>query len=267
MSAFIIAYRNEAGEDRRISLDIETEISYEGKSEVSAFPLESGAVVSDHKTNKPIVINVTGKVSRHPIPGYDDADAYGSFSNKDLTYPTQDRAATNYPPIKYPPPQPTAAIGNPGSLLAGLKQPQPVRQNRDTSPNLPTSAHGFWVTDFASRSKKILDELEEIRIKAFPCDVIFELDTATDMQLTSVVATRSKEQGTTSVFALTFEAIKRTTLRKADVPIPSELLAKPKKSLGSQSQKEDDPTKEAQKKSWLKQIANGGVKKLFGLDQ
>src|SRR5688572_17648592 len=100
MGAVVIAHQNRAGERRRLSLDVETDLVWEGKSELSEFPLQSGGSFQDHKTNLPDVFTMTGIVSKTPSIRNPGGTEFGSVGSKTLRLPALLRPS--YPPIQYP---------------------------------------------------------------------------------------------------------------------------------------------------------------------
>lgn len=268
MGAVLIAYQNEAGERRRISLDVEQELTFEGRSQFSEFPLQSGGSFQDHKTDLPDVFNLNGIVSKTPSAKNPGGDRWGSVEVRELQLPPM-LARPTYAPIQYPAPETRFRPVNPTSptqviaALQGPDQPQPKRENEGSSrDSRATGAHGFWgnAATFENRCQVMQDELNEIRRKAYSCEVITGQHSGTDFQITSVVVTISAENGERADFQIGFSKIQQTELRQADVPIPAEVLATPISRSGSQAAKTDEEAKEEGKReSILRKLSGDGA--------
>jgi len=264
MSTLVISYRDATQAPRSVELDIYEQISIDLNSTLSAFPLQSGGTFSDHKIDLPDKFEVQGRVSNTPSLTNPGAAFQGSVRLRPLTYPAGfDPGGLVYPPLSYPPANDRLPRNAVDALRAGVgaivgaNQPQPVRTSPKRPESPPAGALGFYTDNYEDRCQKLLEELAEIKSKAFPCDVICDLRTGSQMQLCQIGVSKATEDGSTAVFSLRFERFAQIDLRLADSPIPAEALASRVTKQGSQSAK-DDPKEEAKKESLAHQLLGGG---------
>lgn len=273
----VLVYKNELNKENYVYFDVVTSISQIGESEVSQFPVENGAVITDHIINKNDVITFSGGISNDPLQDANISGAVqdftipGTVKPVDLNYPefidTRFNSA-RAPKLQYPKQSVSAArvinslnvqsaINAVTDALSGAREPQPTYG----SPNLPQPprlASSAWVTDGdeSSRAQKMFTLLNLIRTSRFMCEVITQEEIYTDMVITKVDVNKTAGSSDNAlIFNLVLQEIQIPTLARVGAIQPdgnatsTQNISARSSPGGAKSPQPNDPAKASAQES------------------
>jgi hypothetical protein len=198
-------------------------------AEITEFPVEVGANISDHYRVKLNEIRLEVFVSQEPIDNLRHPSGQGFWGAQKLItppYPSGPVLATVAKAIVNPV---GSIVGVVGGLLDGLDRPvtaNPVLQ---------------WAAPFDSL-QELLTALDAIRTAAGLVDIYTKSAVYTDMAIANVTTNRDKETGSGSKVSLEFRRIaKVSTQQVAAPPVPVHPKDTPPVAKGAQQPQDPGP--------------------------
>jgi hypothetical protein len=225
----VLAWEAEDGSEVVAIFDVSTNETHERSNLVTNHPIEAGADAADHVQVGLPTFSIEGYVSNSPLPTNPGVIDQGDFKQIQLQIPSKPLKIGVSALVE-------SAIDALGSLISG--QPE---------------ATMFTFDNFKDRVRAAEQILEEARVNARMIRVITSVSTLPNMQIQSLVITRTPDDGTGATFALSLGQVRIVSAETVDAPEPAELTGAPRTNAGSKHAKEDDEKVEAKKKSVLKQ--------------
>lgn len=179
-----------------ITLDASVEEKHSFVTAVTDHPVEKGLNVSDHLRPEPIILQIEGVISNHPV-----------FLLKD----NSDGARETQVQVKGASPTIGSVFGRPvpivGALVSGIPLPLPT----------PTGVVKGFDPEF-DRVKNVLEQLLLIRTKGYLVSVVTTLKDYTQMAITSFDVPRNAALGNSLRFTMQLKEIRFGSSR--DLPAP-----------------------------------------------
>lgn len=208
-----IIYTDASGASNNIEFDAILQESVSQTAQVTQFPVEDGATISDHSQPDPLTIYLEAHVSDTPvrdIPTQSDG-VTGSTRHVALDVPQQKPSFS----------LPSGRMVN--TLVSAITGP---------------GAYGANVLQFdgkVTRVANVFEALNRLLVEGTPCSVVVGIKEFSNMVISNVGAPRDSSSGTGISFTIDLVQIQVVSSRTTAAPKPKQPRAKPKVDNGNKN--------------------------------
>jgi hypothetical protein len=262
----VFVWTNDDGSIDACELDIYETETHAMTSEISKFPVEKGVDVTDNIRRVPRTLVLEGYVSDSPAPLGNMAGKYGgSFQTQTISAPDspQYKAKTVKLDIPGTNLQPnvgslvTAGFGALASALGfGPSNEVTVLMRAPDKPPIQQTVQVWTWDHWESHAAEAFRLLKKAWLTGVLVQVITDLETYSNMAVTSVTVPRKVEDGAGAPFSVNLEEIQIVSTKTVDAPKPAEPLGQTKKST-AKSGTTDPKEVQKQQKTALRAAALG----------
>lgn len=235
-----IIFDDGTGIARFVVFDIVTVETHEAPTDVTEYPVEEGANISDNVRPGLKRLELEGYVSRKPLPHTlkmcGELDAWG-YEPARIQSTTHRTAGTRSEKLDLPEKDSNLLLG-PGAVtsavfglidsLSGPVSAQLTRYARDTENH---TVRTFQQTLDYDRVVSVQERLNEIWENSHICSVLTSLEFYTDMVIENRVSKRTPADGSGATFSISLKKVQFVTSERIDMP-DNPIIKKP---LGSRN--------------------------------
>jgi hypothetical protein len=218
----LLAWRDEGGAYHAVAVDIVTSHEDDRTAEITSFPVENGANISDHIIQQPntLTLEVCQTQSPFPSPARPGSiyTAPKGFSTKAIVLDVR------------------KSLFKPGGLLAltqavGSAAGSALNALGVTTPESDVVKATVFVSDTpVDRIGELHDQLIQIKENGRPCKIVFRGKVYPDYFMTRVNWKTQKGEVGLGRFSLSFQAVRTVETATTELPDPSSLRLKPSKA-------------------------------------